>query len=160
MKLFKDLLRLKKVENEFTKEANFILKNMDLVDINMARDLITAAVNKLKTSQDEVKPNLHRNYTNKSLGTSKIKQNTCRSKQGTIDDVGTHKHAYKPMFKELIDSNLNKTHLSTAEYKSMLGIIENRTTEYSIKDHANSLYTSPNISPSKTLKSLKSSSDK
>ena len=43
-KLIKDLLKIKTVDSEFTKEVGYILQNIDLMDILMVRDLVKDSI--------------------------------------------------------------------------------------------------------------------
>jgi hypothetical protein len=49
--LIKDLLRSKDAESAFKKEANFILKNLQLVETTVVRDLMISSINVTKNFQ-------------------------------------------------------------------------------------------------------------
>ena len=53
IRLLRDLLRKKSDGNEFRNAANYLLKNMDLAEINMVRDFVTSAINVSKEPEAE-----------------------------------------------------------------------------------------------------------
>lgn len=166
IKLVKDLLRQSKRHNEYTQEANFILKNMEMMEITTVRDIVIAAVNKSKmssgdTSTTSVKSHhLKKSKTGKNLFNQTLEHDTYTSK-GQNQGVKRVKNnnLIKPMYKEMLDSSVNKDMISTNDFKRELEYI-NRTKSAVSSKKVPSTYDSPEVSPKKVKKMSKKKIEK
>lgn len=149
---------MKNSEVDFTKEALYILKSVDLMDIDMVRDLVKESIKPKTPSTSDTPSKIKRSKTNKNIcAQSMIQKNEPKIKKAynrnhKIRSPQQIHNPHKPMFKEMIDKTQDQNSLYTKNYKKALEYINNRTMAVS------SSYISPGTSPNKTRKMLNQTS--